>query len=849
MTDNNVDVMIRCVAAGVVVPRVLGLAQAAASTAITGAGLAVGAVTMQSSATVAAGLVVSESPAAGTSVDSGSVVSLVISSGAAVVSTGAGGSTAAAAMASMNLANAAIANGEATWAILPHTDIASDLAAVAAQLVASQVVTHASVSDYSVLGTLSDGTQMLLIYDPRDTLDLPGVVTPSAVVHASRTPKPQGDEPPPIPVVVLDDDGGPPSGASTAHEIAFLVNVLDWGAFNTAHQVGFANAFYGASLPSSSYEVDALAVTLDNILALGNSHPIDYLNIATHGDWNGCGEGYINCQYYWTSNQQSSYGSFIKYFNDIQAHRVGAAGILKVKSVQDAETYDFSYNIWLWFTPDFLVEHLVFNPGAYLANDSCSGQHPYIAQRLATEFAAANVGLYSGWNTRARGWDADQSDAYLLDRLLGEQLPSQTQLGTLNYSFADPNTGQVLYPSSLPLINEQTPPQRPFPLTDVIAAMSTTKRLPNPDPKEILGTLVQSTNSGTTSLVFTPLHGGGANSDLIIWGLPSISTMQVVESPTGATLTILGTFPAAAGTVQITDTSGTYPLTPTSWTTASITVSLPPGGNGSSGEVQVFDVDGVPSNPVPLTEWTGRLSWQESDLFSIANGASGNGTGSIDATLNMLFRADVHPLVQTVDATPVPQNFVFSGLMGSSRAILTAYNAAIDGANGDTTIFSLADPAPTMVSGYPLPLNPGQFNIVGNLPGYLPPTCNNGLPGPQPGPTTVFCPLIYMYPQDPGPCAGSLCPGDDPSFDAVFGWTINTAPGINFGTLVFTMDPTTYAVTVTSTPASITTDGDRFIGNGTESFSVTGSVGSPTSAPSMSTPAGIRKPASKFSPQ
>ena len=81
ITDNNVDVMISCVAKGVVVPSVLGMTQPAASTAITGVGLAVGAVSMQRSATVAAGLVISESPAAGTSVASGSAVSLVISSG------------------------------------------------------------------------------------------------------------------------------------------------------------------------------------------------------------------------------------------------------------------------------------------------------------------------------------------------------------------------------------------------------------------------------------------------------------------------------------------------------------------------------------------------------------------------------------------------------------------------------------------------------------------------------------------------------------------------------------------------------------------------------------------------
>jgi beta-lactam-binding protein with PASTA domain len=80
-----VDLEVSSGIAKVAVPNVVGLAQAAATTAITGAGLTVGTVAMQSSATVAAGLVISESPAAGTSVASGSAVSLVISNGLPLV--------------------------------------------------------------------------------------------------------------------------------------------------------------------------------------------------------------------------------------------------------------------------------------------------------------------------------------------------------------------------------------------------------------------------------------------------------------------------------------------------------------------------------------------------------------------------------------------------------------------------------------------------------------------------------------------------------------------------------------------------------------------------------------------
>ena len=74
-------------AGNVVVPNVVGLAQAAASGAIAGAGLAVGTVRTANSSTVPSGSVISENPVAGTSVASGSVVNpSTVSSGPAQVS-------------------------------------------------------------------------------------------------------------------------------------------------------------------------------------------------------------------------------------------------------------------------------------------------------------------------------------------------------------------------------------------------------------------------------------------------------------------------------------------------------------------------------------------------------------------------------------------------------------------------------------------------------------------------------------------------------------------------------------------------------------------------------------------
>ena len=67
------------------VPGVVGMAQAAAQSAITSAGLTVGTISTANSDTVAVGDVISQSPTAGTSVAAGSAVNLVVSSGPAPV--------------------------------------------------------------------------------------------------------------------------------------------------------------------------------------------------------------------------------------------------------------------------------------------------------------------------------------------------------------------------------------------------------------------------------------------------------------------------------------------------------------------------------------------------------------------------------------------------------------------------------------------------------------------------------------------------------------------------------------------------------------------------------------------
>jgi N-acetylneuraminic acid mutarotase len=71
------------VAVPVTVPSLAGMTEAAAASAVTAAGLQIGTVTYQNSATVSSGSVLSQTPAAGVSANTGSAVNLVVSSGGA----------------------------------------------------------------------------------------------------------------------------------------------------------------------------------------------------------------------------------------------------------------------------------------------------------------------------------------------------------------------------------------------------------------------------------------------------------------------------------------------------------------------------------------------------------------------------------------------------------------------------------------------------------------------------------------------------------------------------------------------------------------------------------------------
>jgi hypothetical protein len=159
----------------VAVPNVVSQTQAAATTAITGAGLIVGTVTSASSTTVPAGSVVSQTPTAGTPIAVGSAVNLVVSTGpppaptvdVVVFSDGLGGTTptfntavpgelllafAAADGPALSPQTATISGGGLTWSLVRRENTQSGTAEIWKATAAAQLTDVTVSSTLSVTG-------------------------------------------------------------------------------------------------------------------------------------------------------------------------------------------------------------------------------------------------------------------------------------------------------------------------------------------------------------------------------------------------------------------------------------------------------------------------------------------------------------------------------------------------------------------------------------------------------------------------------------------------------------------------------------------------------------------------
>jgi hypothetical protein len=232
-------------------------------------------------------------------------------------------------------------------------------------------------------------------------------------------------------------------------------------------------------------------------------------------------------------------------------------------------------------------------------------------------------------------------------------------------------------------VNQRTPAQRPFSLFETYATMSQETRN---DPLEGSGDNYVTSTAVNPQLMRrkhalsavrrrpvahfieapSPSLAAGAPipaNGIIEYGRPSIELASVNEAPT-ATLTLYGEFPSTQGSLVMSSSqsspAGATPLSVTSWSPSTITATIPPEGPAAAGYLYVISAGGVPSNPVPLTQWAGTAHVVRSfTLGSAPFNNTGSGTATIAADFTFHFRADVHPVVGIIDTDAQPQNFFF----------------------------------------------------------------------------------------------------------------------------------------------------------------------------------------------
>jgi hypothetical protein len=550
-------------------------------------------------------------------------------------------------------------------------------------------------------------------------------------------------------------------------------------------------------------------------------HPLDFLDVATHGIIGGASPDIV---YYWLSTTPDNSMTEQTYSADLTAGRVVSAITLTLTQGQQSTLPALA------FTPTFLTSRVTFNPGAIVDNESCFGQSPLIAVTVQGILQAAGVGRYLGWTKEVDGDDADETDAFIFDRLLGEQSPSFTGLDTYIFQF--------------------TPPQRPFPLDQIQTVLASETRSTKVESAQNESYLVSdkgfSINLGAppigdktaAKMIITDFGGESVTNAPIEYGLPSISQLEVEENPTNGELIILGTFGSAQGTAQITDGSGTHALPVTLWTTDHVVATIPGGGAGSAGAVQVLSSSGIESNSAPLTQWSGQLVYTENDIIPDLSGQSGSGSGTIGATYNVTFRSDVHPTVGTIDTAAQPQNLYFNGPQAVSTGAVTAFNGTFTTSDGMYTATFFTSPNAPPLSPGVLPLPPSTFDI--GAVGGQPAPCTNSMAGPQAGSPNVFCPGSGFVSLNVGSCSdddsGMLCGASNFSPTVKFGFP----SGGEGGLLMLTMDPASYAISVSSNAASFS--GGHFAGTGRPSTaSMSGTIGAPVFSPTSTTPASRRR--------
>ena len=526
---------------------------------------------------------------------------------------------------------------QAHWHAAPRgSDVNASLQSLAAYIKTQPAFTDAGLSAGTVWATLADGQPVEFFTDR--LADYSALRPAGWRVRTSQRP--------------LQTAGRGPSATGAGHRVVYLFNDLGDPAFTPARQVAFTQAFTDAGY-TNQFAVEYGSIALENISA--PAPPSDYVNVAAHG-----GNAYNVFAgrelYTLGSTTLVTQSNYYQYLPEVRAGRLVYSSVLTDPS--DSTITAISYA----FTSAWLVSHMQFTPGAVFVNSSCLGANVYPAgQAFIQDLQNAGVGVYLGWTKVVSGVDADETEAYIVDRLVG----GPNGLG----AYVDP---------------PQASPQRPYQVRDILSVLSSKKRT-NPIrgsrgalPTVPLDTSTQQKAVDLNSALLPAADGPSAkfvatgdlasSNPVVPLVPPTIAHMTVDEAASPLpTLTIDGEFSPVAGSVAIGGSSGTY-LPVISWSTQEIVAQLPLSGP-QSGPVIAVET-GVPSNAVPLTMWS--TTYTLTKKYALSDGYSGppgSGSFAYSATLNVDLRADVHDFTTQVDGSLSQPDFVALPMRSSTGTI------------------------------------------------------------------------------------------------------------------------------------------------------------------------------------
>jgi hypothetical protein len=332
-------------------------------------------------------------------------------------------------------------------------------------------------------------------------------------------------------------------------------------------------------------------------------------------------------QLWMTTNEPYSVAAMAKYDADFKAGRVAYGVTKRLGRNPDgsvSETTVPSGNLII--SDQFVSTYWKFSQNSFVFINACSSDNALFRAACIK----AGAGLYAGWTVPVLDTAAAKAGRFLVDHMLGANTASP----------------------------KETPNQRPFDYAALAADMHNR----------------QLDNDGTAQLKFTP---GNSTFGLLA---PSIAYMSVDEQKKELTLT--GIFGTDGSKAKI--TVGGTEIAVKQWGFNAVIADLPTDLNGDV----IITVNGHRSNAVPLTEWTGDLTWTQTDTVS---------PYTVEIKTHVKFRADVHAHrdqphkdpIETIVPYNAEQQVSTSKYSASGTVFGNGGNATLTG-NGEVPLVSTA---------------------------------------------------------------------------------------------------------------------------------------------------------------